>query len=100
MAKKKKRRSRSFTIPVAMVAGLAPLGNSVVTGIRNDGLTGMAKETTFALTGYDYYAHNWQPSFMWNGTYPILLGWGIHKVAQVLGINRALGAAGIPFIRI
>jgi len=83
-----------------MVAGLMPLGGSAVRGFKNEGLTGVGKETTYALTGYHIDSQTFNPSFMWNGTYPLLVGWAVHKIAGVLGVNRALGAARIPFIRI
>jgi len=99
-AKRKTRRAAKFTLPVAVVCGMMPRASSAARGWGNDGLRGLAKGTTYAMTGYDYYAHTFNPSFMWNGTYPIALGILIHKVAGMLGVNRALGRARIPFIRI
>ncbi|GAI32548.1 unnamed protein product, partial [marine sediment metagenome] len=54
-----------------------------------------------SLTGYNYETHSWHPTDMRYGLLPILLGMGVHKiVGSKLGVNRALGRAKVPFIRI
>lgn len=99
-AKRKVRRRKSFTLPVLMLSGMGPMVGSAVRGFRNEGFTGLGKEMTFAMSGYHMDSGTFNPSFMWNGTYPMLIGWGLHKMASVLGINRALGRAGVPVIRL
>jgi len=100
MAKKKKRRSRQLTVPLSMVAGFTPLIASGVRGWQAETFRGAGKEMLYGLTGYDIDTHQFNQAFMWNGTYPILLGTIIHKVAGRLGVNRMIAATGIPFLRI
>lgn len=101
MAKKKRRYSRKMTIPISMVAGFTPLVASGVRGWKNETFRGMGKELLFALTGVDIDNEpHFNPSFMINGTIPIVMGMVVHKLAGSLGINRALGRAGVPFLRI
>jgi len=80
MAKSKRRyRKPKTTIPVAVVVGGFPLIASVIRGWRNETFRG----------------------FMVNGTIPLVAGVLIHKfIGGSLGVNRALGRAHVPFLRI
>lgn len=96
--KKKTRRSKSMTMPLAVVAGFAPL----VVGTMNTagGLEAKTWYMTQALTGYDTRQGQWWAPNLLKGAVPIMAGFAAHKVASKLGINRALAAARIPFVRI
>ena len=110
MAKKKTKKRRSFTLPIAIVA---PLGASVVT----PGKAGWG-----GSPGEHIMQGNWKHALNhlvagWTG-YSIpdggkfdfvngalylkmtLAGMAIHWVAGKVGLNRALGRARIPFLRI
>jgi len=100
MAKKKRRYSRKTTIPISMVAGLTPLVASGVRGWKAETFRGAGKEMLYALSGYDIDIQKFNAGFMWNGTWPILLGAVIHKGAGMLGLNRMLGRMGVPLLRI
>jgi len=102
MAKKKKtRRGRSFTVPIAVVAGFTPLVASGVRGWQSETFRGMGKEVLYALTGVDIDNEpHFNPSFMINGTVPILMGLVVHKVAARMGLNRLIASTGIPYLRI
>lgn len=108
MAKKKKiRRRPKTTLPVAVLVGTMPLVGSVIRGAKNgyydpndNPIRAAGKEALFALTGYDTDQSGWHPEFMKNGTFPLLAGILVHKLAGGLGINRALGRARVPYLRI
>ena len=98
---KARRRSKAgFTIPLAVVGGLVPLAVFAMEGYQVGGATNAIRRTAQRLTGYDSTAN----VFIWKelmaGWGPILTGFLVHKLAGKLGVNRALGKAGIPFIRI
>jgi len=102
MSKKKRRRSRSMTIPLAPIIGLigAPAIHRSIDGL----MKGDLKEATYYL-----------PNLVgiWNdGTFhmntlltnltPIAAGLLIHKFVggSPLNLNRTLGRARVPFLRI
>ncbi len=103
---KKTRRSRGkqgFTVPLAVVAGFAPLAlgefGAVKRALEGD-TAGAAQQAVIYATGYnlDTKSFHW-PTFA--GSYgPILAGMVVHKLAGRMGINRALANAGVPFVRI
>lgn len=96
--KRKGRRNGGLTLPVAVIAGFAPLAVNVIN--TPGGLEPKAWMLTQALTGYDTRAQRfWFPNLM-KGAIPIILGIIGHKVANKLGVNSALSRAGIPFIRV
>lgn len=102
MVKKKRthRRRRSFTVPVAIIGGLAPGVINTVQGYNIYGPNGGTTNMGRIWTGYDRSSNRWVPSSMWGGTYPAVLGLVIHNLASRLGLNRMLGQARVPFIRI
>lgn len=104
-----RRRSskRSFTLPLAAIAGFVPVLNGTVQKSREHGFTGHDGGLSFAtrsLTGYNYDEGVGPVGFYWShlrsGAVPILAGLLVHKAASMLGINRALGRARVPFIRL
>lgn len=101
MAKSRKsnKRGNGIRIPLAVVAGFAPLATNIYS-VSGGGIPRMLWMGTQAITGYDTDTQKWWMPNMMKGTFPILMGIAVHKVAARLGINRALGSAGIPFIRI
>jgi len=100
-AKRKRRYHRKMTVPVAVLAGFTPLVASGVRGWKNETFRGAGKEMLYALTGVDIDNEpHFNPSFMINGTIPILMGMLVHKLAGRLGVNRLIASTGIPYIRI
>ena len=103
MAKKRSRKGRrnhSTIIPIAVVAGLIPLALTAKRGWDNEGIVGAGKETLFAMSGYHYDTRQYHLDYMKNGLFPILGGVMVHWLASKLGVNRALGRARIPLLRI
>ncbi len=102
MAKKKgKRRRPQMTMPLAVVAGFVPPTRIIWAESRGSrGVEGGAVAASRIFIGYDQNNSRWDFSQLQYGFGPILMGFGIHKIAQIVGLNRALAAARIPFIRI
>jgi len=101
MAKKKKvyRRPKT-TMPLAVVAGFIPPARIIYAESQAGGIEGGAVAASRIFLGYDSNSAQWDFRQLQYGFGPIIMGFGIHKVAQMVGINRALAAAKIPFIRI
>jgi hypothetical protein len=102
MAKSKgRRKGKSFTLPLAVVAGFGPLAGQMVYGYKTGrGIEGIGHYALAALTGFDSQTGSFGVGRMSKGLFPIIGGLLVHKLAGKLGINRALGQAGIPFVRI
>ena len=104
MAKKNNSRrgknGKKMTFPIAIYAGLTPGIYKAGWHLINNGPGGMAREVSRIYTGYDLDTGRWDMGFLKYGTFPILIGAFIHALAQRFGINKAIGRAGIPWIRI
>lgn len=100
MAKRTKKRSsrRKLTIPLAIVGGLTP----VVVGVYNRRSSGaeMAAYLQKGFTGVDPSTGSFNLANLRLGMVPVLSGVLVHKLAGMLGVNRAIGRTGLPFIRI
>jgi hypothetical protein len=97
---------RKFTLPLAVVAGFAPIVMGTIDHTRWNGLGGADGGIDWAirgLTGYSpnkAYGRTWEFKRLTAGALPILIGLLTHKIAGRLGINRMLASAGIPIIRL
>lgn len=95
----KRMGKRSTTIPLAVVGGVfgAPAVRAGISKIFKGDLKGAMGEAgrIAGATSSGFNAKVAMENIM-----PILVGIGIHKVASKLGVNRALGRAKIPLIRI
>lgn len=103
MAKKKKRRrANKFTLPITIVAPMAAVGVDVVKYSNDRGLSSGMYRLTEIMTGYNpnNKSDPWDISRMKSGLFPILAGMVVHKIAGRLGVNRALGKAGVPYLRV
>lgn len=103
MAKAKARRhSRSMTLPLAVIAGMAvPAVDLWQNGIRQ-GDAGRTMNTAAAIfTGYNPESKTWEIGYLKRGLLPVVAGLLVHKfVGGRLGVNRALANAGVPLIRL
>lgn len=99
-----RRRSRGkgkFTIPMAVIGGLVPAGADILSAWKVGGAEAALGHVSLVSTGYDPADGQWKPSFAMQKLYgPLFIGFMVHKIAGRLGINRALGKAGVPFVRI
>lgn len=103
--RKRARRRAKMTLPLALIGPVGALGvKSVQQGIQHGPTEGI-NYLTGALTGYrpDWKEKGWIPFHserLRSGAFPILLGVLVHKIAGVTGVNRALGRAKVPYLRI
>lgn len=100
MARKGSHRRRPMTLPIAVVAGMLPGLANMWGGFQAGGVEGAAQTATVIYTGLDPATGQWNFAWMGRGTIPILVGVLVHRIASMVGINRAIGRAGIPFVRI
>lgn len=99
--RKARRHHRAgMTVPVAVLAGFGPLLMAGMEGYQYNGFSGVTKRLTLGLTGYNTEDHKWYPGEVLKVAAPIVGGILVHKLAGRLGINRALGRAGVPFLRV
>lgn len=94
-----------MTIPLAVVAGFAPVATSTYTHGRQYGITGpegAVSEFSRTMIGID--PNNMNAGFQaWRmkwGLLPVVIGLVVHKAAGYFGINRMIAKAGVPLIRI
>jgi len=93
-------RRKNMTLSLAMIGGFVPTALFGLQTMKEQGPEGGLKAVTMRLTGYNAWVGNWYFSELLRGWTPILAGMFAHKVANRLGINRALSRAGVPLIRI
>ena len=93
-------RKKSFTLPVAILAGVAPGAIMTVNAFKTYGTTGGAIYAGKIYTGYNIDSNKFNLADMRYGTLPVLVGFLVHKVASAIGINAAIARAGIPVLRI
>lgn len=91
-----------MTIPLAVVT---PLAGGIYAAAKHGldsgwGWEGALDQVSQAFTGFSFINRTFDAEQMWRGLFPTLIGAFIHKAAGWLGINRILGQAKIPFIRI
>lgn len=109
--KAKHHRRAKMTLPLAAIAGLVPLVMAGLEGYygktvnadkvaARPGFQGLASQVGFTLTGYSVDTKRWYPEEMIKGMAPILIGVGVHKLANRFGLNRMLASAGVPLLRI
>ena len=106
MARKKKfRRSRSFTIPLApvmgLVSGLAEPVSHMIADPSPQSVMYSLNDIGARYTGYNAINKNFSLDALASGLLPLVIGGVVHKVVGgKLGINAMLGRAGVPIIRI
>ncbi len=94
-----RRKKPAFTLPLAVVAGLAP-GLSQLWAAKKYGIQQIANVAARDYIGYDPDTGQMTTKFLGYGLYPVLAGWLVHALAGKFGINRMLGRASIPVLRI
>lgn len=101
---KKHHKKPAMTLSLAVLAGLAPTAAFAYEGFKlggsEGGISEAAHRVTMRMTGYEWKGNIWYPGQLAMGLGPVLLGAGVHKLANRFGINRMIANAGIPVIRI
>lgn len=93
-------RAKSFTIPVAPVVGILSMrGVSEAMKCLSYGDTNNAINWLKTIVGTNS-AGKFQWSLFAENMTPLVTGMAVHYAASKLGVNRALGRAGVPVIRI
>jgi len=87
-----------MTLPLAVIAGFVPTMAGVWN--RRGSATEIANYLQAGWTGITPEGGNFSFTNLRAGLIPALAGFAVHKVASMMGINRALGRARIPFVRV
>jgi hypothetical protein len=102
----KRSGKRSFTLPVAPLAGVigsfaqtAPSGRSLVSDLMTGNGSGFLYDAKEIFTAVDANG-KFRPEWAMKTYLPPALGILVHIAASKLGVNRALGRAKVPIIRI
>ena len=100
---------RKFTLPAALVSGVAlgfvikpdPTWYSPYEAVKNGRFDIAIKNYATNMIGYraDTGAI-FDTKIGMKGLWALIGGFLIHKAASMLGLNRALGRAGIPYLRV
>jgi len=93
---KRRYRKPKMTIPVAVIAGFAPLAVNGATWVRDMGWVDGLGTAASTLTGYNLSTGTWNAANLRFGTLPIIIGIVLHKIANKAGINRQLARTGLP----
>ena len=92
------RAKAKMTIPLAVVAGFVP----VAVGVWNRRSSGQAISDYLqaGFTGITPGTGQFNLANLKVGLMPIAAGFIVHKIAGMIGVNRAIARARIPLIRI
>lgn len=96
----RRRKNGGTTVPIALLAGFMPITSEAIRGFQVGSWQGMAHQVAYSFTGWDTDTKTWEHSRLGGGLYPVLIGMAVHKVAEKFGINRALGRAKVPYLRV
>lgn len=104
----RRRRKGGMTIPLAPVTGLIAgfitpswYGKSAVQWAMEGDIESALKTVVNNYTGYRIDLGQWKPEGLAHGVAPIVAGLLVHKFVggAPLNLNRLLGRAKVPFIR-
>lgn len=99
-APRRRRNRNGIQLPIAVLAGFVP-GLIKVWEAWPGGISAAAREAGRIYTGIDFWDANFDWQRLWYGLFPIIGGVLVHRfIGQRMGVNRALRAAGIPFVRL
>jgi len=100
--RKRSRRSKSMTIPLAPVIGLiGPMAPRIIPALISGDFGGALHEARNIYTGFDENG-NFHFDWLMQGLMPLIGGLLVHKFVggAPLNANRILANANVPFIRI
>jgi len=93
---KRKYHKPKMTIPIAVIAGFAPLAVNGANWVKGLGWTEGLGVAASTLTGYNLANGKFYAGNLKFGALPIVIGLIIHKLANKFGINRQLSRTGLP----
>lgn len=97
-SKRRGRRQRKTTLPLAIIGGMLPVAAGV--WARRSSGTEMANYLQAGFTGVTPGTGAWNIANLRMGLFPVMAGFMVHAIAGKLGVNRALGRARLPLIRV
>jgi hypothetical protein len=97
---KKEHHARSFTVPLATVAGLVAGLSSTIQRAQTQDFGATAREFGRVMTGFDSQDGSWDFGRLKFGLLPILVGVSISMLASKFGLNRRIARTGLPVIRV
>ena len=99
--KRARRKASGMTLPVAVIAGFAPIAIHTLEGYKAGGVKGALNDLSAYTTGYVPADGQWKPAHLVEGMGPVILGIMVHKyVGGKMGVNRMLTSAGVPLVRL
>lgn len=87
-----------FTLPMAVVAGFVPVAVGVYN--RRGSPQAIGDYLQQGFTGITPGTGQFNLANLRIGLLPVLAGFLVHLIASKIGINRVIGRAGIPVLRI
>lgn len=101
MPRKKKSYRRKKTVPLAPLLGATmPLLDAGLYAYKTHGIERVPAALLSKITGYDIVNQDFSMQRLLSFLTPFLIGVAVHKIAGFTGLNRILGRAGVPIIRI
>lgn len=103
VARPKARRSRraGFTLPLAVLAGMAIPAGWAIKDFQAGGPTLAGSGLITRMSGFNPTTKRFEPNYLMQGLVPVLAGVFVHKyIGGKMGINRVLSSAGVPFVRL
>jgi len=88
------------TVSMAILGGFSVPVIQAVNVYKYAGITNAFSNFTQNMTGFVPTTGQFHAEYMKQGLLPVMGGVLIHKVAGMLGVNRAIAQAGIPLFRI
>jgi hypothetical protein len=85
---------------MGLVGGVAPSIMSMASNPTPEQIKADLNHLCAIYTGYSPLEGAWHPDKLWLGLGPLIGGFAVHKIADVVGINRMLASRKIPYIRI
>lgn len=98
--KNKFRKRQSVTIPMGIVGGFAVPVVHAYDANKIGGIKAGIADFSKSMSGFDPYTGAFAVQNMKMGFVPVMTGFAVHQIASAVGINRMLGRAGVPLIRI
>jgi hypothetical protein len=99
--KTRHRSKAGMTVPIAVLAGFAPLAIDCLEMVNRYGIKEVPHALAYNLAGINTWEGNkFDIRLLAKGWAPIIGGLVVHKLASKMGFNRMLAQAGVPFLRI
>ncbi len=99
LVRPRSRARTKFTLPLAVIGGFTAQALPVLEAAMRGDMNGVLDKFLYQFGCYNKTAGAFEFGRIWQYK-PLLAGIVIHKLANALGLNRALGRAHLPILRI